>query len=71
MALIEIPGGLEYYFDYSQLKKDGTCRIVSGDETFNSAINGIKEDKRKIKNFKYEITTQRVYVSKFLNLFER
>jgi hypothetical protein len=69
--LIDIPGGLEYYFDYTQVKKDGTLRIISGDETFTSAVNGIKEDKRKIKNFRYEITTQRVYLSKFMNLFER
>lgn len=69
--LIDIPGGLEYYFDFTQIKKDGTLRIISGDETFTSAVNGIKEDKRKIKNFRYEITTQRVYLSKFMNLFER
>ena len=69
--LIDIPGGLEYYFDYTQIKKDGTMRIITGDETFGNAVNGIKEDKRKIKNFRYEITTQRVYLSKFMNLFER
>ncbi len=69
--LIDIPGGLDYYFDFTQIKKDGTLRIISGDETFTSAVNGIKEDKRKIKNFRYEITTQRVYLSKFMNLFER
>lgn len=69
--LIDIPGGLEYYFDYILVKKDGTMRIITGDETFSNAVNGIKEDKRKIKNFRYEISTQRVYLSKFMNLFER
>ena len=69
--LIDIPGGLEYYFDFTQIKKDGILRIISGDETFTSAVNDMKEDKRKIKNFRYEITTQRVYLSKFMNLFER
>jgi hypothetical protein len=69
--LIDIPGGLEYYFDYTQIKKDGTMRIITGDETFGNTVSGIKEDKRKIKNFRYEITTQRVYLSKFMNLFER
>jgi hypothetical protein len=69
--LIDIPGGLEYYFDYTQVKKDGSMKIITGDETFGTAVNAIKEDKRKIKNFRYEITTQRVYLSKFMNLFER
>jgi hypothetical protein len=46
-------------------------KIITGDETFGTAVNAIKEDKRKIKNFRYEITTQRVYLSKFMNLFER
>jgi hypothetical protein len=50
-------------------KKDGDLKIISGDAEFCSAINGIKEDKRKSKNFKYEISTQRVYLSKFLRLF--
>lgn len=67
---IDIPGGRDYYFDYSMLKKDGDMRIISGDEEFVAAIDAIKEDKRKSKNFKYETTTQRIYLSKFLRLFE-
>ncbi len=67
---IDIPGGRDYYFDYSMVKKDGEMRIISGDEEFTKAIDAIKEDKRKLKNFKYETTTQRIYLSKFLRLFE-
>jgi len=69
-VLINIPG-LDYYFDYRMNRKDGEMRIISGDKDFNDAIAAIKEEKRKTKNFKYEITTQRIYLSKFLNLFER
>ena len=69
--LINIPGGLDYYFDYRMEKKDGTMRIVSGDAVFSEAVNAVKEEKRKTKNFKYEMTTQRIYLSKFLSLFER
>ena len=52
-------------------KKDGSMRIISGDKDFSDAVDAIKEEKRKTKNFKYELTTQRIYLSKFLGLFER
>jgi hypothetical protein len=61
----------DYYFDYSMNKKDGEMRIISGDAEFNNAVSSIKEEKRKTKNFRYEVTTQRVYISKFLRLFEQ
>jgi uncharacterized LabA/DUF88 family protein len=51
-------------------KKDGDMRIVSGDADFNTAVNAIKEEKRKTKNFKFESTSAQVYLSKFLRLFE-
>ena len=68
---INIPGGLDYYFDYRMMKKDGELNIISGDQAFNGAVNGVKEDKRKTKNFKYQTTSQRIYLSRFLGLFER
>lgn len=67
---IDIPGGRDYYFDYSMVKKDGEMRIISGDTDFTAAIDAIKEEKRKTKNFKYETSTQRIYLSKFLRFFE-
>ena len=67
---IEIPGGYDYYFDYSMTKKEGDMRIITADPDFNTAVDAIKEDKRKTKNFKFEGTTQQVYLSKFLRLFE-
>jgi hypothetical protein len=69
-VLVNIPG-LDYYFDYQMNKKDGLMRVISGDKDFSDAVGAIKEEKRKTKNFKYELTTQRVYLSKFLGLFER
>ena len=67
---IEISAGYDYYFDYSMAKKDGDMRIVTADPDFNTAVNAIKEEKRKTKNFKFESTSAQVYLSKFLRLFE-
>jgi ABC-type uncharacterized transport system ATPase subunit len=50
-------------------KKDGVMKIKSGDTAFNDALNELKEDKRKSKNFLYEPTTNSVYLSKFMELF--
>lgn len=66
---IDIPGGRDYYFDYQMNKKEGDMKIISGDGDFNTAAAAIKEEKRKTKNFKFEASTQRVYLSKFLRLF--
>ena len=67
---INIPT-LDYYLDYAMepASKDGILRIVSGDPEFVTAVNNIKEDKRKIKNFKYQIETGSIYLSKFLRYF--
>ena len=65
---INIPT-LDYYFDYAMEKKDGTLRILSGDPDFVTAVNNIKEEKRKVKNFKYQIETASIYLSKFLRYF--
>ena len=67
---LQIPGGSSYYFDYSMDKKDGEMRIISDDVEFNAAATLMKEEKRKTKNFKFEVSTQQIYLSKFLRLFE-
>jgi hypothetical protein len=67
--LIDIPGGMDYFMNYSMKKKDGTLRIASGDAEFTGAINGMKDDKRKTKNFQYETTSNSVYKGKFMDLF--
>ena len=65
---INIPT-LDYYFDYSMEQKDGLMRIISGDPDFVAAVNKIKEDKRKIKNFKYQMEEGSIYLSKFMRYF--
>jgi len=65
---INIPT-LDYYFDYSMEQKDGLLRIISGDPDFVAAVNGIKDDKRKIKKFKYQIEPGSIYLSKFMRYF--
>lgn len=65
---LSIPGR-DYYFDYSMLKKDGDLKIITTDEKFEESINGIKEDKRKSKNFSYGISTNRAILSIFMRSF--
>ncbi len=61
--------GKDYYFEYAMTKEDGEMKIFSEDEDFGNKINGLKADKRKSKNFIYEFTDNRVFISKFLRLF--
>jgi len=65
----DIPA-LDYFFSYEMTKNDGILRIISSDTAMNDAINSIKEEKRKTRKFSYEVSTQRIYLSKFLRLFE-
>lgn len=69
MLYLNIPGGLDYYFHYAMEKKEGTLFIKSGDGDFNTAIGELKEEKRKTKNFKYEPTSNSVYLVKFMEFF--
>jgi hypothetical protein len=61
--------GKDYYFEFGMTKEDGEMKIFSEDEDFGNKINGLKADKRKSKNFMYEFTDNRVFISKFLRLF--
>lgn len=67
---INIPGGRDYFFNYSMEKKDGTLRIKTGDEELNTALTEMKEEKRKKKNFTYEATSNSVYIAKLMGLFQ-
>ncbi len=59
----------DYYFEYAMTKKDGEMKVFSEDEEFGSKLQSLKKDKRKYKNFVYEFTDNRVFISKFLKLF--
>jgi hypothetical protein len=67
--LLTNPGGSEYFLNYEMDKKDGNLLIYSGDTELETAITELKPDKRKSKNFSYEMTSNRIYLSKFLKLF--
>lgn len=67
---MSIPGGADYFFDYGMTKNDGLLKVYTGDPDLNNAINEMKEDKRKSKNFKYEVSTNSALMSIFKQLFE-
>jgi len=67
---MNIPGGRDYFFNYTMQKKDGLMRIKTGDEELKTALTELKEEKRKKKNFKYELTNSTVFLAKFLELFQ-
>jgi hypothetical protein len=50
--------GTRYVFDYTQDRKDGTLGIYSSNVKFMQAIDGIKPDKRKTRNFNYLTTNE-------------
>ena len=57
--------GTRYILGYSQEKKDGLLRVYSTNVKMLAAIDNIKPDKRKTRNFNYE-TTQEEEASKIL-----
>jgi hypothetical protein len=48
----------DYVLNYSMDKKDGNMLLYSKDETFMGSINEIKADKRKSKNFRFDIADE-------------
>ena len=67
---INIPGGRDYFFDYTIKKKEGLMRIKTGDQELSSKLLEMKDDKRKKKNFKYEATTNSAYIARFMEMFQ-
>lgn len=65
------PGGTEYFLNYSMNKKEGELMLYTNDTELETEINALKADKRKAKDFMYEMTTNRVYLAKFLKLFSQ
>ena len=55
---VEAFDGTRYVFAYTQDRKDGTLGIYSSNEKFMQAIDGIKADKRKTRNFNYLTTNE-------------
>jgi len=72
MISMSIPAGPDYFFHYKiDGKKEGMLSILTGDGEFSGVINSIKEDKRKKRNFNYEISTESIFKAQFLRLFEQ
>lgn len=67
---MDVPGGSYYLFDYHMEKKDALLNIYTSDAELAAAINAIKPDKRKEKDFYYEISTNSVLLAKLNRIFE-
>lgn len=67
--LIDVPGGYLYFIDYDYRKK-GIMSILSSDRELNDDIESLKSDKKKEKDFSYEITKSSAYQSQFLRVFK-
>jgi hypothetical protein len=52
---INTPTEKKYFMYYNMDKKDGDLGFYSNDETFKKTISEIKSDKRKTKNFKFDL----------------
>jgi hypothetical protein len=67
---LSVPGAADYLLDYSMQRKEGILNIISSDSELTAALNGIKEDKRKTKDFRYTVATNSVFLAKLMRLFE-
>lgn len=66
---IELPGGNYYYFYYKyDGDKKGDMQVFTSDKSFKESITSMKDDQRKDKNFKFDVGTNSVYLSRFRNL---
>jgi hypothetical protein len=61
------PSEKNYFMYYLMDKKDGDLGFYSADETFKKTITDIKPDKRKAKNFKFDLIDE----SNALNLLSK
>ena len=59
-----------FHYDFDSKKKDGDMKIITSDGALKQAILDIKPDKKKIKKFAYDISTQSIYLTRFRNTDE-
>lgn len=67
--MIDLPAGSLYFFDYDFRKKEGMMNILTGDAELNTALKEMKDDKRKVKKFTYQQTSNSSYRSIFMRIF--
>lgn len=62
----------KYFMNYTMAKRDGDLQIFTNDKTVNETILAIKAEKRKTKNFKFDImdeVTAKNLLAKFRGYF--
>ena len=59
-----------YFFNYDVKKKNGIMKIYTTDSEMKQSLTEMKPEKKKIKNFEYDLTTNSSLVSMFKRLFE-
>jgi len=57
---ISLPNNRNYLINYQMDKKDGTLLFYTNDDIFNKSIMDIKPDKRKSKNFNFDLAEEAV-----------
>jgi hypothetical protein len=67
---IEVPGGKMYFFNYDLRKKDGIMSVYTSDKEMEEKIAALKPDKKKSKNFEYDVTSNPTYQSTFKRLLQ-
>lgn len=65
-----IPGVNNYFFYFEQKKKTGELRVVTSDQDMKGKIVAIKAEKRKAKNYDYDVSSNQAYYSIFKQLIK-
>jgi hypothetical protein len=60
-----VPGGNSYFFYYQVNKKDGKLTFVTTDQDIITRVSSVKSDKRKGKNYEYDISSSSAYYNVF------
>jgi hypothetical protein len=68
---ITIPAFQNYFFHYQLNKRDGKLLFVTSDQDARDKINALKADKRKSKNFEYEVSTNAALYQTFRQLLNK
>jgi len=69
---LSLPNERKYFINYAMDKKDGALLFYTNDDIFNKSITDIKPDKRKSKNFTFDIAEEAIgsaLVAKFKGYF--
>ena len=62
----------KYFMNYEMVKRDGELLLFTNDKTVNETILAIKPEKRKTKNFKFDVmdeVTAKNLLAKFRGYF--